>query len=103
MPSRTFSEILSSVRAQNLGWRFFVDSINKLQEARETDDLFFDKSFNIVRGHLRTMPTFDQSLIHLFIEQMLLPHFESTSTVVRKQVVLTLAELRYAMDVRLST
>ena len=34
---------------------------------------------------------------------MLLPHFESTSTVVRKQVVLTLAELRYAMDVRLST
>ena len=59
VPSRTFSEILTYVRADNLGWRFFIDSINKLYKAGETDDLFFEKSLNIVRGLFRSMPTFD--------------------------------------------
>lgn len=103
VPSRTFSEIMSHVRSDNLGWRFFVDSINKLHEAGETDDLFFEKGLNIVRGLLRSMPTFDQSLINLFIDHTLVPYFENQSTVVRKQVVVTLAELRLAMETRLQT
>ena len=84
VPSRTFSEILTYVRADNLGWRFFIDSINKLYEAGETDDLFFEKSLNIVRGLFRSMPTFDQCFITLFIDHLLLPYFDNSSTIVRK-------------------
>ena len=48
VPARTFSEIFTSARDNNLGWRFFVDSINKLHQAGEVDDLFFTKSLSLV-------------------------------------------------------
>ena len=48
VPSRSFCEILSSIRGQNLGWRFFIDSIGKLYKAGETDDLFFLKALSVV-------------------------------------------------------
>ena len=49
------------------------------------------------------MPNFDENLMKMIVEQILLPHFENPSTLVRKQVVMTLAELKYAMEVRLLT
>ena len=49
------------------------------------------------------MPTFDQSLVTLFLDSLLLPYFDNSSTIIRKQVVLTLAELRLAMESRLKT
>ena len=101
IPYHTFSEILSSIRPQNLGWRFFVDSINKLEGAGETDDLFFEKSFNLIKGQLRLMTIIDMDLIKIFVDQLLIPYFENTSTLVRKLVVLNLAELKFVMDVRL--
>ena len=56
------------MRAQNLGWRFFVDSVNKLHAAKETDDLFFVKVLCIVQTHLKRMPEFDNGLVILFME-----------------------------------
>ena len=103
VPSRSFCEILSSIRGQNLGWRFFIDSIGKLYKAGETDDLFFLKALSVVQGHLRTMHTFDISLNKLLLEQLLLPHYDNPSTVVRKQVVINLAELKLAMEQRMET
>ena len=44
VPGTTFSAILSRVRGQNLGWRFFIDSISKLSEAGEAEEHFFLKS-----------------------------------------------------------
>ena len=52
---------------------------------------------------MRAMPDFDTSLIKLFVDQLLLPHFEHSSTVVRKQVVTALAELKLAIEVRLKS
>ena len=63
IPHQYFNEILTNVRPENLGWRFFVDSINKLKNAEETDDLFFDKSFNLIRSQLRQMVNFDKDLV----------------------------------------
>lgn len=103
VPSASYSEILTFIRGDNLGWRFFIDSINKLDQAGEADDLFFAKAFSIAQGHFREMQTIDLSLVMLFLEQLFLPHFENSSTVIRKQVVMNLAELKLAMDVRLQT
>ena len=103
VPSTTLSEILSSVRSQNLGWRFFIDSVNKLHFNGESDDLFFVKSFSIVKGHFRTMQILDVTLLKLLVNDLLVPHFGNLSTVVRKQVVLTLSEAWYAVDVRLQS
>ena len=47
------------------------------------------------------MPAFDEGFIALFIDHLLLPYFDNSSTIVRKQVVLTLAELHLAMQTRL--
>jgi len=49
------------------------------------------------------MPLLELSLVQLFLDQLLLPQFDSASTFIRKQVVLTLAELKLTMDVRLLT
>ena len=68
VPSRTFCEILSNVRTHNLGWRFLVDSVNKLYAAKETDDLFFFKVLSIVQSHFRRMPEVDSSLMKLLME-----------------------------------
>ncbi len=103
IPSDTLSVILSMVRGQNLGWRFFVDSINKLETAGEADEHFFVKALSIAQGHFRQMSTIDLSLLSLFVDHLLQPNFENDSTVVRKQVVLTFSELKFAMDVRLQT
>ena len=103
VPSTSYSEILTFIRGDNLGWRFFIDSINKLDQAGEADDLFFAKAFSIAQGHFREMQAIDLNLVMLFLEQLFLPHFENSSTVIRKQVVMNLAELKLAMDVRLQT
>lgn len=103
VPSSTLCEILSSVRSQNLGWRFFIDSVNKLHLNGEVDDCFFVKSFSIVTGHFRTMQVLDVTLLNLLVENLLVPNFSNSSTVVRKQVVLTLSEAWYAVDVRLQS
>lgn len=103
VPSSTLSEILSSVRSQNLGWRFFIDSVNKLDMNGEVDDLFFVKSFSIVTGYFRTMSILDITLLKLLVENLLVPNFANTSSVVRKQVVLTLSQAWYALDVRLQS
>ena len=101
LPAKTFCFILTDIRSQILGWRFFVDSINKLHGAGETDDLFFVKSFSIICGYLRSIFQLDVGLMKLLVEQLLVPHFENQSTMVRKQVVLSLAELRFVIEVRL--
>lgn len=101
IPSTTLSEILSSVRSQNLGWRFLIDSVNKLHENGEADDLFLVKSFSLVTGHFRAMQILDVTLLQLLVDHLLVPQFGNQSTVVRKQVVLTLSEAMYAVDVRL--
>ena len=62
---------------------------------------FFVKSFSIICGYLRSIAQLDVGLMKLLVEQLLVPHFENQSTVVRKQVVLSLAELRFVMEVRL--
>ena len=49
------------------------------------------------------MPTLDIGLLKLFVDKLCLIHFENSSTVVRKHVVMTLSELKMAMDVRLLT
>ena len=49
------------------------------------------------------MHTFDISLNKLLLEQLLLPHYDNPSTVVRKQVVINLAELKLAMEQRMET
>ena len=49
------------------------------------------------------MPVLDLNLAKLFLGQFLVTHFENPSTVIRKQVVLSLAELKYAMSIRLQT
>ena len=84
VPTSSFSEILTSVRTENLAWRFFIDSINKLNQTNEADELFFNKALSIVQGHFRQMQTIDMSLMLLLLENLLLPHFENRSTVVRK-------------------
>ena len=48
VPTSSFSEILTSVRTENLAWRFFIDSINKLNQTNEADELFFNKALSIV-------------------------------------------------------
>jgi len=53
VPSNSFSEILTAVRGQNLGWRFFVDSVNKLREAGEANELFLVKALIIVQGYFQ--------------------------------------------------
>ena len=93
VPGTTFSAILSRVRGQNLGWRFFIDSISKLSDAGEAEEHFFLKSLSIVQGYLKSTLTLDLALLSLILEQFLITQFENQSTVVRKQVVLTLAEL----------
>ena len=50
VPKRTFSEVISGVRSLNLGWRFFVDTINKLHQNGNTNEHFFVKSLSIVQA-----------------------------------------------------
>jgi hypothetical protein len=47
VPTSSYSEILTAIRGENLGWRFFIDSINKLDQAGEADEVFFAKAFSI--------------------------------------------------------
>ena len=104
VPASSFAEILTSIRGQNLGWRFFVESINQINDVNSpTNDLFFIKALSIVQGYLRDTSVLDTNLIQLLVKELLLPNFENKSTLVRKQVVLSLAELRFIMEVRLQT
>ena len=45
---RTLCEIFSSIRANNQGWRFFLESVAKLHKSGEADELFFNKALSIV-------------------------------------------------------
>ena len=102
VPASSFAEILTSIRGQNLGWRFFVESINQINDVNNPgNDLFFVKALSIVQGYLKDTSVLDTNLIGILVTELLLPNFENKSTLVRKQVVLTLAELRFVMDVRL--
>ena len=49
------------------------------------------------------MQNFDEDLVRLILNKLLLPQFEHAPTVVRKQVVTAMAELRLAIDVRLKS
>ena len=101
VPKRSFSVIITAVSEQHHGWRFFLDSINKLHVAGMTNDLFFIKCLSIVQGLFRTLENFDIGLAELLTQKFLVTHFENQTTIVRKQVVITLAELKLCMDERL--
>ena len=45
---RTLCEILSIIRTKNQGWRFFLESVAKLHQSGEADELFFNKVLSIV-------------------------------------------------------